>query len=99
MYSIFNLIYIVLDLYKWCLIIYIILGWLIAFNVINSYNQVVNFVLGFLSRIIEPVLTPIRRFVPTVGGIDLSPLVLFLAVWLVQSLMVEYGLLGGIRAG
>ena len=93
MYSIFNLIYYVLELYKWCLIIYIVISWLISFNVINSYNQFVSVVMGFLSRIIEPAMAPIRRFVPIVGGLDLSPLVLFLAIWLVQSLMWEYGLL------
>ncbi|MBX9805616.1 MAG: YggT family protein [Alphaproteobacteria bacterium] len=78
-----------LNLYWWAVVIYVILGWLEHFNVINRYN---NFVYGlhtFLFRIVEPVLTPIRRLLPNFGGIDLSPIALLLLIYLLQMILVQ----------
>jgi len=78
-----------LGLYWWAIVIYVILGWLEQFNVINRYN---NFVYGlhtFLFRIVEPALTPIRRILPYMSGVDLSPLVLILAIYLVQGILMQ----------
>ncbi|HTP82761.1 MAG TPA: YggT family protein [Alphaproteobacteria bacterium] len=71
------------------MIISAILSWLIAFNVINSHNRVVYTVGDFLYRITEPALRPIRRFVPLMGGVDISPVVLILLLtfvrWIIQD--------------
>jgi YggT family protein len=91
MQSILLLIDLVLDLYTWVLIISVILTWLVQFNVINTSNRFVYAVGDFLYRITEPALRPIRRFVPSVGGMDLSPLVLLLGIFLLRNLLREYG--------
>ncbi len=91
MLSILNLVDIVLELYMWCIIIAAVVSWLSFGGVINTHNRFVYTVSDFLYRITEPALRPIRRFVPLVGGIDLSPVVLILAIYLVRSLLREYG--------
>ncbi|MCE3231428.1 MAG: rane protein [Alphaproteobacteria bacterium] len=79
-----------LNAYWWAIVIYVILGWLEQFNVINRYN---NFVYGlhtFLFRVVEPALVPIRRLLPNMGGgVDLSPLVLILGIYLVQGILIQ----------
>jgi len=90
--SLFSIFYMVLDLYVWVIIISAILSWLVAFNVINTRNQFVYTVGNVLYRLTEPALRPIRRFMPNLGGIDLSPIVLLLAIFFVQQLLVRYGL-------
>ena len=78
---------IAIDIYKWVIIIWIILSWLIAFNVINTHNRFVFAVNHFLYRATEPALRPIRRFVPVIGGLDISPIVLFLALYFAQRIL------------
>jgi YggT family protein len=90
MLSLYKLIDAIVNLYWWCLIIYVVLSWLITFNVLNTYNKFVNAVGGFLHRIIEPALKPIRRIVPSLGGIDLAPLILLLLIFFVRNLLWEY---------
>jgi YggT family protein len=80
---------IVLDIYRWALIAYVILSWLLILNVMNARNQFVYMVGDFLRRILEPVLVPIRRILPNMGGIDLSVLVLFLAIYFVQMVLSQ----------
>ncbi|MDJ0948301.1 MAG: YggT family protein [Alphaproteobacteria bacterium] len=99
MQSLFGIVDLVLELYIWCLIIYVVMSWLIAFNVINTYNRFVSMVVNFLYQITEPPLRPIRRVLPNVGGIDLSPLALVLIIILIRSLLREYGLIGSYRVG
>jgi YggT family protein len=77
----------VISLYKLMLVIYIILGWLEAFNVVNRYNQLIYGTHNFLFRIIEPVLTPIRRIMPNFGGFDLSAIVLFFGLYFVNDIL------------
>ena len=91
MLSILNLVDFVLELYMWCIIIAAILSWLSFGGVINTHNKFVYMVSDFLYRITEPALRPIRRFVPLVGGIDLSPVILILIIYLARSLLREYG--------
>ncbi|RMD88573.1 MAG: YggT family protein [Alphaproteobacteria bacterium] len=67
-----------IDIYTWFLIVWVILSWLVAFNVINTYNRFISMVMDFLYRITEPALRPIRRVIPDLGGIDISPLILLL---------------------
>ena len=75
----------VLDLYGWVLIAAIVFSWLYQFGVINSRNRAVAAIGDVLYRLTEPVLAPIRRFLPDLGGLDLSPLVVFLGLFLVRQ--------------
>ncbi len=74
----------VIDLYIWVIIIMAVLSWLIAFNVINARNPIVNRVLDFVDRVTTPALQPIRRVVPQLGGVDLSPIVLILGLQFIK---------------
>lgn len=78
----------VLQLYVYVIIISAVLSWLIAFNVVNTQNQFVYAVVNFLYRITEPVLRPIRAFLPDLGGIDISPIVLILGIFFIQSVVI-----------
>ncbi|MDD5586763.1 MAG: YggT family protein [Alphaproteobacteria bacterium] len=78
---------IVLGLYVWLLIIGAILSWLVAFDVINTRNRLVQMVGDFVYRITEPALRPIRRFIPALGGVDVSPLVLILLIMFLRSFL------------
>lgn len=90
MHSLLQLISTIIDLYVWALIIFIIMSWLVQFNVINSSNRFVYVVMDFLYKITEPVLRPIRSLMPNLGGIDISPIILVLALQFARSLMFEY---------
>ena len=90
MRAILEVILIVLDLYVWLLIASAILSWLIAFNVVNTRNQFVAAVAEFLYRITEPALAPIRKFMPNLGGLDISPIILLLAVMRIERIIIYY---------
>jgi YggT family protein len=77
-----------LDIYWWILIASAIFSWLYAFNVVNSRNQVVGMIGDFLFRITEPVLRPIRRFLPDLGGIDISPIVVLLIIFFLRQFLI-----------
>ncbi len=79
----------VIELYIWVLIAGAILSWLIAFGVVNTSNRFVQMVGEFLYRITEPLLQPIRRVLPNLGGIDLSPLALILALLFLQHVLAR----------
>lgn len=81
---------IALNFYTWIIIASAIFSWLYAFNVINPGNRVVSMIGDFLYRITEPALRPIRRFMPDLGGIDISPIALFLGILFVQFLIQDY---------
>jgi YggT family protein len=91
MISLLRLIDIVLELYMWCLIIAAVMSWLSFGGVINTRNRFVFTVSDFLYRITEPALRPIRRVIPLIGGIDLSPVILILIIYFLRSLLREYG--------
>ncbi len=80
----------VIDLYVWIIILQVVLSWLIAFNVINTQNRFVYLIGDFLYRVTEPAMRPIRRILPNLGGIDLSPIVLLLLLYFAQRLIFEY---------
>ncbi|MPY72921.1 MAG: YggT family protein [Alphaproteobacteria bacterium] len=80
----------VINLYIWIIILQVVMSWLIAFNVINTNNRFVYLVGDFLYRLTEPAMRPIRRILPSLGGIDLSPMVLLLLLIFAQRLLVEY---------
>ena len=74
----------VLDIYKWIVIASVIVSWLTAFNVINSHNNFVRSLLHMLYALTEPVFRPIRKIIPAIGGLDLSPIIVFLIIWFLQ---------------
>ena len=74
----------VLEIYKWIVIAAVIVSWLTAFNVINQYNQFVRTLLRILIALTEPVFRPIRKVVPAIGGLDLSPIIVFVIIWFLQ---------------
>jgi YggT family protein len=90
MHSVVGLILEVLYLYQWVVILQAVVSWLIAFGVINTYNKLVSQVADMLYRLTEPALRPIRKIVPDLGGVDISPIILLLLIWFVRSLIVEY---------
>jgi YggT family protein len=79
-----------LTLYIYIIIAYAVMSWLIAFNVVNTRNQFVRTVLDFLYRITEPVLRPIRRVLPDLGGIDISPIVVWLIIIFIQMVVLPF---------
>ncbi|NQV55642.1 MAG: YggT family protein [Rhodospirillales bacterium] len=91
MQSILILIDTMLSLYMWGIIIAAAMSWLTYGGVINTSNRFVHLVSDFLYRITEPALRPIRRIVPYIGGIDLSPIILILLIFFLRNLLHEYG--------
>ncbi|MCF8465784.1 MAG: YggT family protein [Sneathiella sp.] len=90
MTSLLLLISAIINIFIWLLIANAILSWLVAFNVVNTNNQFVSSVGNFLYRITEPPLRPIRRVIPTMGGLDVSPIILILLLIFLRNLMFEY---------
>jgi YggT family protein len=90
MYAFLNLVSTVISIYVWLLIAQAVLSWLVAFGIVNRYNRVVATIGDFLWRITEPLLRPIRRVLPDLGGIDISPVILILLLWFLRNLMFEY---------
>lgn len=77
----------VITLYIWILIATAILSWLIAFNVVNTRNPLVASIADFLYRITEPALRPIRSVIPSLGGIDISPVVLIIGLLFLEKVI------------
>lgn len=90
MRAILDIVLLVLQIYIWLLIASAVLSWLVAFNVVNTRNQVVATIGDFLYRITEPVLRPIRNAMPNLGGIDVSPVILILIIFFLQSVIARY---------
>jgi YggT family protein len=97
MQSLLILISQVITLYTWIIIISAVLSWLIAFNVVNTQNRFVYTVVDILYRLTEPALAPLRRILPDLGGIDISPVVLLLMLFFIQNLLWE--IFGSFQAG
>jgi YggT family protein len=90
MRALFLVIDLALQLYIWLLIASAILSWLVAFNVVNTRNQVVATIGQFLYAITEPVLRPIRNMLPAMGGIDISPVILILIIIFIRYCIALY---------
>lgn len=90
MIPVLNTIMYALNIYIWILIAAAVFSWLFAFNVINSRNQFVDMIGRFLYNVTEPVLKPIRRFMPDLGGVDISPIIVFVLIYLIQQLIIYY---------
>jgi YggT family protein len=90
MRAILDVILVILHIYIWLLIASAVLSWLVAFNVVNTRNQFVAMVGEFLYRITEPVLRPIRSILPSMGGIDISPVILILIIFFIENVIIRY---------
>ena len=89
MNAIIFIIYQALNFYWWIVILAAIFSWLYAFNVINSSNQFVNMIGRFLYQLTEPVFSRVRRFIPDLGGIDISPIIVLFAIMFLQYLLIH----------
>jgi YggT family protein len=90
MRALIDVVLLALQLYIYLVIAMAVLSWLIAFNVVNTRNQVVAMFGDFLFRITEPALRPIRRMMPNLGGIDISPVILILLIILIENILLYY---------
>ena len=90
MYAFLTLVDTVITIYIWLLIAQAVLSWLVAFGIVNRHNRAVAMLGDMLWRLTEPLLRPIRRVLPDLGGIDISPVILILLLWFVRDLMFEY---------
>ena len=90
MRAVLDIVLLVLQIYIWMLIAAAVLSWLVAFNVVNTRNQVVAMIGEFLFRITEPVLRPIRSLMPNLGGIDVSPVILILIILFIENVIIRY---------
>ena len=90
MKAIYLLIYELLNIYKYIVVINVIISWLVAFNVLNNQNRFVYSVLELSYRLTEPMLNKIRRFLPNLGSLDISPVILLVLIWFLQTCMNLY---------
>ena len=89
MKSVFLLVDSIINIYIWLIIINAILSWLVAFNVLNTQNRFVFAVLNATHQLTDPVLNKIRRFIPNLGSIDISPVVLIILLIFIRNLFFE----------
>ncbi|TYC53726.1 YggT family protein [Rhodobacterales bacterium] len=92
--SLLDVVLLALQLYSYVIIASAIFSWLYAFNIINSSNQIINTIGRVLYNLTEPALRPIRRFMPDLGGVDISPVILLLIIWFLQNFIARlaYGI-------
>ena len=81
----------ILQIYKYAVIIYVILSMLISFNIINTNNRIISIVMDFLFKLLEPLLRVIRNVIPNFGAIDVSPVILIIIIEAFQYIMTKYG--------
>ena len=89
MISFLGLLVQIINLFQFILIVYIISTWLINFNIINTSNRFVYTVMESMFRLCEPSLNFVRRYLPTFGSLDLSPIVVYLGLWFIKSLLIK----------
>ena len=87
--ALIQILLILLTVIWWIIVIQMILSWLVAFNVINTYNDFVRGLLKGLDRITEPVYRPIRKLLPDFGGLDFSPMVVLLVLWILNQVLYD----------
>jgi YggT family protein len=90
MRAVLDIVLLILQIYIWLLIAAAVLSWLVAFNVVNTRNQVVAMVGDMLYRLTEPLLRPIRNMLPNLGGIDVSPVILILIILFLENVIIRY---------
>ena len=90
MKSLLFLIIQIIDLYQLVLIIYVIATWLVGFRIINTTNAFVYSILTALYKICEPSMIIVKKFIPTFGNIDISPIIVFIALEFIKRVIIEY---------
>ena len=90
MIAIFYLVLQILKLYSYVVIANVIVSWLIAFNVLNTQNRFVYSILELSYRLTDPILNKIRQFIPNLGSLDISPVILLLLIWFIEMCMKLY---------
>ena len=80
----------ILELLRFCIFVWIIMSLLINFDIINRHQELVRVVFNFIEQLLAPLLRPIQKLIPPIGGFDLSPVVLILGIQFVQSMVVYY---------
>ena len=90
MIAIYYLILQLLKLYSYVVIANVIISWLVAFNILNTTNRFVYSILEFTYRLTDPILNKIRRFLPNLGNLDISPIILLLLIWFIEMCMKLY---------
>ena len=90
MIAIFYLALQILKIYSYVVIAYVIISWLVAFNVLNTQNRFVYSLLDLAYRLTEPFLNKIRRFLHNLGAFDISPIILLLLIWFIEICMKLY---------
>ena len=90
MNSLLGLIIQIINLYQFILLIYIIMTWLISFNIVNTSNRFIFSMMNTLFRLCEPSLRLVRQYLPNLGAIDISPVIVYLLLWFIKSLLIEY---------
>ena len=90
MIAIFYLVLQILKLYSYVVIVNVIVSWLIAFNILNTQNRFIYSILEFSYRLTDPLLNKIRRFLPNLGSLDISPIILLLLIWFIEMCMKLY---------
>lgn len=88
MLALLQIIDLLLSVLMWIIIIQAILSWLVAFNVINTYNDFVRQLLYALDRITEPLYRPVRKIMPDFGALDLSPMVVLLIIYIIRNIIL-----------
>lgn len=96
-YAVANLILTILDLYWWVVIVSVIMSWLVAFDVLNTRSQAAQTIWRAVDGLTEPLLRPIRSVLPNVGGLDISPLILLLALQFLRDIIARG--VGGLALG
>ena len=90
MSSLLGLLLQIISLFQFILIVYIIGTWLVNFNIINTSNRFVYTIMDAMYRLCEPSLNFVRKYVPVFGSIDMSPIIVYLGLWFIKSLLIEY---------
>ena len=90
MIAVFYLVLQILKIYSYVVIAYVVISWLVAFNILNTQNRFVYSILEFTYRLTEPFLNRIRRFIPNLGAFDISPIILLLLIWFIEMCMKLY---------
>ena len=90
MIAIFYLALQILKLYSYVVIVNVIVSWLIAFNILNTHNRFIYSILELSYRLTDPILNKIRRFLPNLGSLDISPIILLLLIWFIEMCMKLY---------
>lgn len=90
LFVLFRIAEVLLNILWWIIVIQAVMSWLIAFNIINTWNDTVRSVWNALQKMTDPLYRPIRRIMPDFGGLDLSPLVVLLIIYILMTIILPY---------